>query len=189
MQLKTFRVDGVPFVVSPYHPGISIREDVFHRQLFVSCSGDIEYLEDFPIYGTYSIGTTLHLGRRGLIEDAMTLAGSHVAADEFDLSGCPEALSFYAELIEIHDERKRLVLTGRVSCRTVDRCEPVSSRAEVIEARKRIDELQSEIFEEMRADNFSTMRCLRKEISALEGRFVDTSWRDHAKAAIAGFSG
>lgn len=189
MQLKTFRVGGVPFVISPYRPGMHIREDVFHRQLFVSCAGDIEYPEDFPIYGTYWIGTTLNLGRCGLIEDAMALAGSHVATDDFDLSGSPEALSFCAELIQIHDESKRLVLTGRVSCRTIDWCDPVSSSAEVIEVRRKIDELQSEIFEEMRADNFSTMRNLRKEISALEGRFVDTSWRNHAKAAIAGISG
>lgn len=157
----------------------------FHRQLFVSCSGDIEYAEDFPIYGTYWIGATLNLGRCGLIEDAMALAGSHVATDDFDLSGSPEALSFYAELIQIHDEGKRLVLTGRVSCRTVDWCKPVSSSAEAVEVRKKIDELQSEIFEEMRADNFSTMRYLRKKIRALEGRFVDTSWRNHTCKALA----
>lgn len=34
MQLKTFRVGGIPFVVSPYSLGMHIREDVFSPAAF-----------------------------------------------------------------------------------------------------------------------------------------------------------
>ncbi|MCW5706972.1 hypothetical protein [Shinella sp.] len=184
MHLKTFRADGATFVVSPYHPGISIREDVFRGQLLVSCVGEVEYPEDVPIYGTYWIGGRLALGRCGLIEEAMALAGSHVIADDFDLADDSEALSFRAELIEIHDERRRLVLAGRVEGYKVDWCKPVSSAAEASEVRGQIRELHNKICFEMRADNYSTMRYLGKKVRVRESRFVATCWRDHATRAI-----
>lgn len=184
MNLQIFRVDGVPFVVSPYQTGIHIREDVFRSQLFVSCEGEIEYPEDDPIYGTYWMGAALDLGRCGLIEEAMALAAAAIQADRFDLGDDSEAISFSPEYIEIVDERRRLVLAGRVRGYKIDWCEPVLSNVEALQVRKKVGELRSEASFEMGWDNFSTARGLRKDARALGGRLVDACWRDHTRLAI-----
>lgn len=184
MNLQIFRVDGVPFVVSPYQSGIHIREDVFRRQLFVSCEGVLEYPEDDPIYGTYWMAAALDIGRCGLIEEAIALAAASVQADRFDLDDDSEALSFSPEYIEITDESHRLVLAGRVRGYKIDWCEPVLSNVEALEVRKQVGKLRSEASFEMGWDNFSTARALRKDARALAGRLVDAHWRNHARLAI-----
>lgn len=50
MQPKTHVVDGVTFVATPYRAGTFVREDVFRRQLTITCRGEVEYPEDDPVY-------------------------------------------------------------------------------------------------------------------------------------------
>lgn len=169
MQLKTFRADGATFVVSPYHPGISIREDVFRRQFRIQCDGRFEYPEDRPIWGTYHIDGSLRLGERGLIEEAMALAEFCVEKDTFDLSGREDLISFSPEFIIIHDDHGRHVLAGQVWGRDVRWCSPVSSRAEATEASKQADEINRQAAFERGWDNYETARRLNRDAEVIEG--------------------
>lgn len=184
MQLKTFRVDGATFVVSPYHPGLHIREDVFKRQFHVQCDGQFEYPEDEPIWGTYHLDGGLMLGECGLIEEAMSLAETCVKRHSFDLSGREDLISFSPELITIHDDHGRHVLAGDVWVREIRWCPPVSSRAEAGEVSRQAARLDNEASFERGWDNFCTARGLNRDALVLRGRLVHPIWRDHARAAI-----
>lgn len=185
MQLKTFHVGGATFVVSPYHPGISIREDVFRRQFHVQCDGRFEYPEDERIWGTYHIDSSLKLGERGLIEEAMALAETCVKQHSFDLSGREDLISFSPELVIIHDDYGRYVLVGQVHAADIRWCPPVSSAAEAREVSSQVAEINREASFERGWDNFETARQLNRAARVLEGRLVHPFWRNYARAAIA----
>lgn len=186
MQLKTFRVDGAAFVVSPYHPGIHIREDVFQRQFFVTCEGQIELPQDDPVYGTYWLDSTRTLGECGLIEEAIALAETCVEQHNFDLSDEYEehVLSFSPELIRVIDDRGRRVLAGEIWGSGIRWCPPVSSSAEADEVSSQAAKLNSEASFERGWDNYCTAKGLELKARILRGRLVHRIWRDHAKAAL-----
>ena len=127
MQPKTHHVNGQTFVVSPYRAKTFIRDDVFWRQLTVTCQGHIEYPEGDPAYRTCWAPRTLVLGQHGLIEQAMALAERCVSKHQFGSSLPTWALDFEPELIIVHDAVNRLVLTGHAEHAVIRWCDPVDS--------------------------------------------------------------
>ena len=184
MQPKTHVVDGVTFVATPYRTGTFIREDVFWRQLTVSCQGYIEYPEDDPVYGTWWTPYSLVLGQHGLIEEAMALAAACVTKDEFDLTSEIEALDFRPELVLVRDPLDRLVLAGHVEGQRICWCNPVSSQDDAAGVAKQVDELRDEAAYEAGWDNYCTAEHLRLRARALAGRLVDPFWQEHARMAV-----
>ncbi|MCU7371056.1 hypothetical protein PEC18_09300 [Paucibacter sp. O1-1] len=185
MQPKTKVVDGVTFVATPYRAGTFVREDVFRRQLTITCRGEIEYPEDDPVYGTWWTPHLVTLGECGLIEEAMALASTHLAKDEFDLNSEIDALGFRPELVLIRDALGRLVLTGHaITGGDIRWGEPVTSDAEIAAIAQQVDELRGEAFYEAGWDNHCTAEGLRRRARALEGRLVDPFWQKHARQAV-----
>lgn len=184
MQPKTHVIDGVTFVATPYRAGTFIREDVFWRQLTVTCQGYVEYVEDDPIYGTYWVPSILELGERGLIEDAMALALACVSEHEFDLNPDSDALDFRPELVLVRDSLNRLVLTGQVWGAGIRWSEPITSDEEAAAVAKQVDDLRGEASYEACWDNYSTAEGLRLRARVLVGRLVDPFWQAHARRAV-----
>ena len=185
MQPKTKVVDGVTFVATPYRAGTFVREDVFRRQLTITCRGEIEYPEDDPVYGTWWTPHLVTLGECGLIEEAMALASTHLAKDEFDLNSEIDALGFRPELVLIRDSLDRLVVSGEVQCGGRIRwCEATASDAEAADVAKQVDDLRSEASYEAGWDNHSTAERLRLRARVLAGRLVDPFWQAHARRAV-----
>lgn len=178
-------IGGVTFVATPYRAGTFIREDVFWRQLTVSCQGYIEYPEDDPIFGTWWTAHVAELGQRGLIEDAMALAAEWLSQDDYDLSSAIDALSFRPELVLVRDSLDRLVLTGEVgSGGSVRWCEPITSEEEAAAVVKQVDDLRDEASYEAGWDNHSTAEGLRLRARVLAGRLVNPFWQAHAREAV-----
>lgn len=184
MQPKVHHFDGVPFVATPYRAGTYIREEVFWRQFTVICQGEIEYPEDDPIYGTWWTSHALELGQCGLIEDAMSLADTHISQHDFDLSDDDEALDFSPELVILLDRQQRLVLAGQAWGNGIRWCPPVTTDDEARQIAKEVVALRSEASYEAGWDNFCTAKGLRLRARVLEGRLVDRYWRDYAGKAI-----
>ncbi|MCC4595421.1 hypothetical protein NRY95_05480 [Xanthomonas campestris pv. phormiicola] len=189
MHIQIHDIDGKPFVANPYQTGTYIREDVFWRQFSITCFGEIEYLEDDPVYGTWRRSHSLDLGHHGLIEDAKALAEAVIAQRDFDLLDYPEALAFHPERIQIRDRSNCLVLAGQAWGNCVRWSIPVASDEEAGEVAKRANALRDEASFEAGWDNFSTAQGLRLQASVLEGRLVAHFWRVHArKVALAATS-
>lgn len=185
MQPKTHVVDGVTFVATPYRAGTFVREDVFRRQLTVTCRGEIEYPEDDPVYGTWWTPYLVTLGESGLIEEAMGLASTSLAKDEFDLNSAIDALGFRPELVLIHDALGRLVLTGQaITGGDILWGEPAISDAEIAAIGQQVDELRGEASYEAGWDNHCTAEGLRRRARALEGQLVHPFWQKHARQAV-----
>ncbi|RUF23428.1 hypothetical protein IPC1132_25780 [Pseudomonas aeruginosa] len=184
MQPKTHVIDGVTFVATPYRAGTFIREDVFWRQLTVTCQGYVEYVEDDPIYGTYWVPSIFELGERGLIEDAMALALACVSEHEFDLNPDIDALDFRPELVLVRDSLNRLVLTGQVWGAGIRWSEPITSDEEAAAVAKQVDDLRGEASYEAGWDNYSSAEGLRLRARVLAGRLVDPFWQAHARCAV-----
>ncbi|ABI58366.1 hypothetical protein [Nitrosomonas eutropha] len=184
MQPKTHHIEGVAFIATPYRAGTYLRKDVFWRQFTITCQGNVEYLEDDPVYGSWWTPHTLILGNCGLIQDAMSLANTRVSQHDFDLTDAIDALNFAPELIVIRDRDGRLVLAGQVRGDNVRWCIPVASDEETEQIVKEVAELRSEASYEAGWDNFSTAQGLRFRARVLEGRLVDRFWRFHTRKVV-----
>ena len=185
MQPKKHVINGVTFVATPYRTGTFICEDVFWRQLTVSCQGYIEYPEDDPVFGTSWTTHIAELGQRGLIEDAMALAAEWLSQDDHDLSSAVDALSFRPELVLVRDALDRLVFTGEVrSGGNIHWCEPIASDEEAAAVVKQVDDLRDEASYEAGWDNHNTAERLRLRARVLAGRLVNPFWQAHARKAV-----
>ncbi|MCW5711763.1 hypothetical protein Q9314_03255 [Shinella sumterensis] len=182
MSLQIINFQGVPHIVTPYQKGTYIREDAFWRQFRISCSGELSFMEDNPIFGTWQISYGFFLGERGLIGDAMTLAETRIREHSFDLP--EDAVGFSPDMIYIRDEQKRLVLAGRTRGSRIDWCRPVSSEQEARDIIKQSSTLHSEGSFQSGWDNFTTARHLHLDADNLEGQLVDPFWREHARVAL-----
>ena len=76
MSLQIINFQGVPHIVTPYQKGTYIREDAFWRQFRISCSGELSFMEDNPIFGTWQISYGFFLGERG----GCVVGGGHEVA-------------------------------------------------------------------------------------------------------------
>ncbi|MDX3928989.1 MAG: hypothetical protein QHC90_24695 [Shinella sp.] len=176
MNLQVLHFQGVPHVVTPYQKGTYIREDAFWRQFRISCTGELSFMEDNPIFGSWGIRYGFDLGEHGIIEEAMELADTRIRKDDFDLPA--DAVGFSSDLIHIRDEHNRLV-GGCIEWQL-----PVSSNDEAQEVAKNVRELHSQGSFESGWDNFTTARRLHLDADDLEGRLAHPFWRDHARAAL-----
>lgn len=184
MQPKTHVVNGVTFVATPYRAETFIREDVFWRQFTITCRGNVEYLEDDPIYGTYWMPSILEFGQHGLIEEAMALALACVSERKFNLDSDTDALDFRPELVLVCDSLNRLVLTGQVWGAGIRWSEPITSDEEAAAVAKQVDDLYDEASYEAGWDNYNTAEGLRLRALVLAGRLVDPFWQAHARRAV-----
>lgn len=182
MNLQVLHFQGVPHVVTPYQKGTYIREDAFWRQFRISCMGELSFIEDNPIFGTWEIRRGFDLGERGLIEDAMRLAETCIHEHRFNLP--EDAVGFSPDLIYIRDEQKRLVLAGRAHGSRINWCPPVSTKEEARDVIKQASALHSQGSFERGWDNFTTARRLHLDADTAEGRLVHPFWREHALAAL-----
>ncbi len=185
MSLQVRYHDGIPYVVTPYQTGTSIREDAFWRQFRVLCDGELSFMEDIPIFGTWQLAYQFDLGHCGLIEDAIALSETCIREHKFNLDDHPDTLGFRPQLIRLLDDRRRLVLAGDVRGDGIGWCVPVASEAEAKDVARQANELHCKASFEAGWDNHCTAKRLHLEADVLEGRLVDRFWREHAKAAIA----
>lgn len=166
----------------PVHPlGLS---DIY--PLVLNCEGRVQYPEDYS-YGTYWLGSALHLGEHHSIEDAISTATHHLAHGRFRLDD-DEALGFSPDLFVIRDQVERLVLAGDVWGRGIKWCEPVASDDEVARVRAEVTQTCKEASFEAGWDNHETARQLRRRASVLKGHLVDVAWRERARNALAASS-
>lgn len=183
MNLQIIHFQGTAHVVTPYQKGTYIREDAFWRQFHISCLGELSFMEDNPIYGTWEVSYGFDLGVCGLIEDAIRLAENLILDHHFDLP--EDAIDFSPNLIQVRDDQNRLVLAGRALADGVRWRLPASSEAEARQIAEEVSRLHREGSFESGWDNFSTARRLHLEADDLAGRLVDRFWREHTRAALA----
>ncbi len=155
------------------------------KGFLVQCDGDVHYLEDNPIFGTYTRTGILELGQYGSIEEAMNAAETTVHDETYPFDDYGEVDHFSPELVSIHDLHQRLVLSGQVIGEGIRWCVPVDSDDEARQLADQADQLRSEASLEAGWDNFSTAASLRWQARRVEARLVDPFWRKHARNAIA----
>ncbi|SMH27933.1 hypothetical protein [Mesorhizobium australicum] len=151
--------------------------------LRVDCLGEIEYPEDDPIYGSYTVPHTVELAQCASLAEAIACVERLARQDEI-ATGEDGALGFLPRLFIVRDGEHCLVLAGEPWRRSVRWCEPVASDGEARLIVEKASKLRGEASFEAGWDNHSTARSLRFRASALEGRLVDPSWRQAARAAL-----
>jgi hypothetical protein len=151
--------------------------------LRVVCLGEIEYPEDDPIYGFYTVPHTVELAQCASLAEAIVCVERLARQDEI-ATGENGALGFLPRLFIVRDDEQCLVLAGEPWQRGVRWCEPVASDGEARLVVEKASKLRGEASFEAGWDNHSTARSLRFRASALEGRLVDAYWRQAARAAL-----
>ncbi len=151
--------------------------------LTLTCEGEVEYRQDYPGYGSYWLGTTVHLGDHHSIEAAISLASLALADDAFPLLH-DDALGFSPRLFMLRDGDQRLVLAGRTWVDDIKWCEPVASDDEIARIQAEVSQTNTEASFEAGWDNHETARQLRRRADALKGHLVDIAWRERARHAL-----
>ena len=173
--------NGIHFVKNPYRQGSYIREDIFARQFVIQCHARICCEEDDPRYGWFWLDTVLTLGECALIEQAILLAQARIHT----LEAPEDTFGVEAISVAIMDRTCRTILTGKVRSRKIQWHPPAQTRQEEEAILSKIDLLKSQRSEELRADNYDSMRHLSEQISHLQGTLIHATWKTHAIAALA----
>lgn len=151
--------------------------------LRVTCLGEIEYVQDDPVHGTYCVVTTIDLAQCGSLAEAIATVEGFAGRDRIE-TGEDGAVGFEPRLFVIVDGQQRRVLAGEPWRRGVRWCEPVDSDGEARVVVAEASKLRGEAAIEAGWDNYSTARNLRFRASVLEGRLVHADWRQVARAAL-----
>lgn len=191
----------VPWSVQPlryYQKEAMAKRERFivrHRErqypFLVYVTGQVEYPEDDPLYGTYVTEGTFLVGKAKTIHDALECAkeaftrGEWIVQDEEGrdefvdhLRGRDQGpVSFSERTIEIRDKGDRLVLTG--NARTLEWHRHLTSPDEIEKIKAQQKDLYQKASYESGWDNYETARQLRRQAEQLSLGFVEECWRNH----------
>ncbi|MGV6876578.1 hypothetical protein ACUSIJ_28410 [Pseudochelatococcus sp. B33] len=151
--------------------------------LRITCLGEIEYPEDDPIYGSYTMVHTVDLDHCDSLDEAMACVERIARQDRID-TGDGDALDFQPRLFVVVDGEQCQVLAGEPWHRGIRWCDPVASDGEACHVVEKASKLRGEASFEASWDNYCTARELRFRASVLEGRLVHADWRQIVRAAL-----
>lgn len=174
---------GVTVVAEQLAPESANVAAVRRFPLRVTCLGEIEYPEDDPTYGSYTVPDTITLAACDTLDAAIACVERFARQDDIP-TGDDDALRFRPRLFMIRDGEQCLVLAGEPWRYCIRWCEPVASDGEARLVVEKASKLRGEASFEAGWDNHSTARRLRFRASVLEGRLVDPYWRQAARAAL-----
>lgn len=151
--------------------------------LRVACIGTATFVDDDPTADPISFDRTIHLAECGSLADALNEAEMRIAS--YDVPFGNRAVIRYApRVITIIDRNGCLVAAGEVCSGAIGWCEPVRSDGEARKVVTEASRLRGRAMVEASARNHEVARRLRFSASALEGRLVDSFWRETAHAAL-----
>lgn len=151
--------------------------------LRVTCHGEIEYPQDDPVYGTYTMPGTVTLAECASLDESMACVERHAQQEDLP-TGEDDALGFLPQLFTVLDGEGNLVLAGEPWRHGVKWCDPVASDDEARQVVEQASKLRAEASAEAGWDNHTTARRLSFRARVLEGRLVDPWWRQAVRAAL-----
>ncbi|CCW29053.1 conserved hypothetical protein [Xenorhabdus nematophila F1] len=185
--LTNNNVRKLSFLHTPYEPGVSLRSDVFQTQFSVLVSGDAEYPEDDPVYGTYYSEKTLIVCNTSTLTDAVQQLkaiideGSWVFRDEGvdyydpDFGSDMGPISFIPRKVTIYDRYNRRLLGGRIASEIIW-ARQVTRKDELVALEKERNRLKAEGSYEHGWDNYSTAKYLWGKASLLSLHVIDSKY-------------
>ncbi|EAS1759748.1 hypothetical protein BH012_09985 [Salmonella enterica] len=178
-----------PFLHTPYESGVSLREDIFHRQFIVNASGRMAYPEDDPIYGTYTCEEDITVCEASTISGAISLLLQVYHSDRWpirdenvdyyddELGHDCGPIDFYPHMVKIFDRHHRLVLGGNFkSQEDINWFCPVTDMLSIADIKAKQRKLSDQAAEESGWDNFETARSLWRERDYLSLHLVHNKY-------------
>ncbi|HBM3184904.1 TPA: hypothetical protein LVM22_001169 [Klebsiella oxytoca] len=175
------------FIPTPYRSGVSLREDVFHRQFQIRVIGLTEYPEDDPVYGTYQREEVLTVCESSTITGAVEKLIRLYETDSWPVRDDDEdyydpnlghdcgPVSFSPRFAKVFDRDNRPVLNGDFSC-GLTWFMPLTSRNDISTLQAKQNALREEAALEASWDNYSTARDLRTQAARLELYLVNKQY-------------
>lgn len=172
------------YIPTPYQNGVSLREDVFHRQFEIRVIGMTEYPEDDPARGTYQREEVLTVCGASTITGAVEKLIDFHRADNWpvrdddkdyydpDLGHDCGPLSFSPRFAKVFDRDNRPVLNGDFSC-GLTWFMPVTSHHDISVLKAKQRALREYAANEARGGDFSMARDLRIQAARLDLYLVD----------------
>ncbi|PHM27826.1 hypothetical protein [Xenorhabdus innexi] len=187
--LANSHVRELPFLHTPYEPGVSLRLDVFQRQITVLVSGDAEYPDDDPNYGTYYSEKTLFVCSAPMLTDAVQQLKSTIDKNSWvfrdegvdyydpDFGRDMGPMSFIPRAVMIYDRYHRRLLGGRIaSASGITWARPVTRKDELIALEKERERLNDKGSYESCWDNYSTAKYLWEKASLLSLHVIESNY-------------
>ncbi|MBD2813974.1 hypothetical protein ID850_04165 [Xenorhabdus sp. Flor] len=180
-------VSKLSFLHTPYEVGVSLRSDVFQSQITVLVTGDAEYPEDDPVYGTYCSEKTLIVCKTSTLTDAVQQLKVIIDEDSWifrdkdvdyydpDFGRDMGPVSFNPRMVTIYDRYNRRILGGQIASK-ITWARPVTRKDELVALEKERQRLNSEGSYEHGWDNYSTAKYLWKKASLLLLHVIDSTY-------------
>jgi hypothetical protein len=151
--------------------------------LRVACIGTATFVDDDPTADPISFDRTIHLAECSSLSEAISEAETRIALDDISF-GSRAVIRYAPRVITIVDRDGCLVAAGEVRSGAIGWCEPVRSDGEARKVVTEASRLRGRAMVEASARNHEVARRLRFSASALEGRLVDSFWRETAHTAL-----
>ena len=145
--------------------------------------GTATFIDDDPQAELIFYDRTVHLAECGSLQDAIITAETRIA--HADIKGSAGAgVRYSPRIVTVIDREGRLVVAGEVRAQNISWCDPVTSDGEARIVVTEVSQLRGKAFAEASSDNSDAARCLRFRAGVLEGRLVDSIWREPAREAL-----
>lgn len=182
------RVSALPYVASPYEPGVSRRKDFAAKQFEIIAHGRMSYIEDDPRNGMFSLDGCARITNIADITSAVLLAEKiynldaweyrdpHVDYYDSELGHDCGPQSFSFQYLTIVDRYGKTVMNAEHGSAGLRWVSCIFDGEAVAKANTEIEDLRAEGREERRWDNFDCARYIEVKADKIRARIVTTTY-------------